>query len=307
MTHQPISRRDFLQLGTKLAIMMGLSRVHAPALAEALGKLAGGTAPVLWLQGLSCSGCSVALLNGEAVNPGRLITQYISLGFHPTLSAATGHVAVDAVNRMISTGDYLLAVEGAVPVAMPRACVFGEEYFTDQLIRAARRARAIVAVGSCSTNGGVPAAEGNPTGALSVPAFLARQAIKTPVVSIPGCPAHPDWVIGTLAHLLKIGLPALDDASRPKAYFGRLLHDQCPRFSDYERENFAEKYGELGCLFRLGCLGPITHADCTVRGWNGGTNDCIRAGAPCIGCASAGFSCRADFPLSRQQEARERS
>ena len=64
------------------------------------------------------------------------------------------------------------------------------------------------------------------------------------------------------------------------------MHDECPRFADYEREKFARKFGDEGCLFKLGCQGPLTLADCNLRQWNGGANSCIRAGAPCIGCAS---------------------
>jgi hydrogenase small subunit len=302
MNEFSLGRRDFLQLGAKFAAVMGFSRMGAPLFADALTSLGNGTAPVLWLQGLSCSGCSVSLLNGDPISPDRLITRYISLAYHPTLSAATGTVAVEAINRLIDAGGFVLAVEGAVPAGMPRACVAADETFGDQLVRAARRSKAVLAIGTCASNGGVPAAEGNPTGAVSVPEFLSAQGITTPVVNIPGCPSHPDWVIGSLAHLLKIGVPPLDAQRRPKAFFGRLLHEQCPRFADYERETFARKAGDPGCLFKLGCLGPITYSDCPVRGWNSGTNHCIRAGAPCTGCASSGFGRDASFPLSRKLE-----
>ena len=39
----------------------------------------------------------------------------------------------------------------------------------------------------------------------------------------------------------------------------------------------------------LGCKGPVTHADCPIRLWNHGTNWCIGAGSPCIGCCEPGF------------------
>jgi len=50
-------------------------------------------------------------------------------------------------------------------------------------------------------------------------------------------------------------------------------------------------------LFKLGCQGPLTHADCNLRLWNGGTNTCIRAGAPCVGCAAESFAAKANFPF----------
>jgi hydrogenase small subunit len=229
------------------------------------------------------------------------VTEYIHLVFHQTLSTATGRVAVDAVNQAIARGGYLLCVEGAVPAGMPEACRFGEEFFGAQLVRAAAAAKAVVAVGTCATFGGIPAAEGNPTGAVSVPNHLAKAGLKTPTVAVPGCPAHPEWLVGTLAHVVKFGLPALDGLGRPKAFFSRTVHDQCPRFADYERERFAGALGEPGCFFKLGCQGPITRADCTLRQWNGGANFCIRAGAPCIGCAGQNFVAKAGFPLLTRQ------
>ena len=266
-------------------------------MADTLARLAVGKAPVLWLQGQSCSGCSVSLLNCEAVGPCRLITRYISLRFHQTLSTATGHLAVETVQRTIQEGGYLLVVEGAVPAQMARACLFGDEPFTEQLARAARSAKAVVSVGSCASYGGIPAAEHNPTGACGAPQYLKQSGIGTPCVVVPGCPAHPDWVVGTLAHMLSFGIPALDDTGRPKVFFGRKVHDQCPRFADYEREKFAASFGDEGCLFKLGCIGTLTRADCSLRGWNGGVNFCMRAGAPCVGCASPHFAARAGFPL----------
>ena len=292
-----MNRRSFLELGARLGALMGLAAGAAPRLAEALEQIATGTAPVVWLQGQSCSGCSVSLLNGEVPGPVSLLTDYINLVFHQTLSTATGHVALDALNKTIAQGGYLLCVEGAVPAGMPQACRIGDEPFGAQLLRAAANAKAVVAVGTCAAYGGIPAAEGNPTGAVSVPKHLRDAGAKTSPILVPGCPAHPEWLLGTLTHVLKFGLPPLDSQGRPKAFFSRLIHDQCPRFADYERENFAHSLGEPGCLFRLGCLGPNTKADCSVRQWNGGVNTCIRAGSPCSGCASESFVAKTNFPL----------
>ncbi len=298
-----LTRRSFLELGARLGALMGLGVSGRPLLAEALQEMAAGGAPVLWLQGQSCSGCSISLLNGESPGPAALLTEYIHLLFHQTLSTATGSVAVGAVNQAIARGGYLLCVEGAVPAGMPEACRFGEETFGAQLLRAAAAAKAVVAAGTCASFGGIPAAEGNPTGAVSVPEYLAKAGIKTPTVVIPGCPAHPDWLVGTLAHVVKFGLPALDGLGRPTAFFSRSVHDQCPRFADYERERFASALGQPGCMFKLGCQGPITRADCTLRQWNGGANFCIRSGAPCIGCAGKEFTAKAGFPLLARSRA----
>lgn len=300
---EKINRRSFLQLSGRLAVMMGLARTAVGALAESLEALSAGTAPVLWLQGQSCSGCSVSLLNSDPLSPAELLTRYISLSFHQTLSAATGDVAVKAVNDAIAAGGYVLVVEGSVPMGMPRACRIHDESFEHQLARAIGRARAVVSVGTCSSFGGIPAAENNPTGAASVHAFMQARGLAQPYVAIPGCPAHPDWIVGTLAHLLQFGVPELDELARPKAFFSTLVHDRCPRFADYEREHFARFPGDDGCLFKLGCAGPLTHADCSTRLWNSGTNFCINAGAPCIGCARPDFCRDAAYALNLPTEA----
>jgi hydrogenase small subunit len=170
------------------------------------------------------------------------------------------------------------------------------------VVRAAKGAKAVIAMGTCAVYGGIPAAEGNPTGATSIIWYLKQAGVVKPVIALPGCPPHPDWLVGTLVHVLKFGLPALDGEGRPKMFYSKLVHDQCPRFADYERENFAKTFSDEGCLFKLGCLGPITKADCTLRNWNSGVNSCIKAGAPCIGCTSKEFAAKVTFPFYRKSE-----
>ena len=190
-----------------------------------------------------------------------------------------------------------------MPSKMPRACIVGEEPVTELVTQLARRAQAVIAIGACAAFGGIPAAENNPTGAMSVPDYLNSRGVSTPTIRLPGCPCHPDWFVGTVVHTLAFGLPELDGLARPTMFYGRLIHDQCPRFADYERERFATTFGEDGCLFKLGCIGPRTHADCTWRHWNAGTNTCIKAGAPCVGCASEEFASKTSFPLYTKAEA----
>ncbi len=296
-----ITRREFLKYSGKLATLMGLGASLAPQVADALEQIQSGNAPVIWLQAQSCSGCSVSLLNTEDPGPAQLLTQYISLLFHSNLSASSGELSMDTINGAIDNGGYFLAVEGSIPAGMPEACVVGEEYVTTQILRAAKNADAIIAVGTCAAFGGIPAAENNPTGSKDLSGFLKLNGISKPLINLPGCPAHPDWITGTLVHVIKFGIPSLDDKNRPEIFYSQLIHTQCPRFSDYERERFAGNFSEDGCLFKLGCLGPITYADCTVRHWNSGTNSCIKAGAPCIGCASDEFAMISSFPFYQKE------
>lgn len=291
-----------MKMGMSLAAMMGLEQAMVPDIVNALEKIAGGNVPVLWLQGQSCSGCSVSLLNAEAPGPAQILTHYISLKFHPTLSATTGEACMKVINDTIKRGGHILVVEGSIPIKMEKACLVGGETFAKLVTRAGRTAKAAVAVGTCAAFGGIPAAEGNPTGAVGLSQCFKWAKIPTPVISLPGCPMHPEWFIGTLVHVLKFGLPALDDLGRPKMFFGKLVHDQCPRFAEYERKHFAKYFSDDGCLFELGCMGPITHADCPKRKWNSGTNWCVDAGAPCIGCAMPQFAFKKSFPFYRKNE-----
>jgi hydrogenase small subunit len=297
-----LNRRQFLKMGASLAAAMGLGTGFITPVAEALAELSTGQAPVLWLQGQSCSGCSVSLLNTENPSPATVLTRYISLFFHSTISAATGHTAMDIVTKTIESGGYYLVVEGAIPAGMPKACVMGHKPVSELVEQAAKKAKAVISVGACAAYGGIPAAENNPTGSMGVADFLAKKGVSAPMIKLPGCPAHPDWIVGTLVHVLKFGLPKLDKDGRPIMFYGRILHEQCPRFADYERENFAQSFSEDGCLFKLGCLGPVTQADCTTRYWNRGANTCIAAGAPCIGCASDIFARSASLPFYRKGE-----
>ncbi len=293
-----LTRRTFLKAGGSLAALMGLGGCAATAVAQALKDLATGKAPVLWLQGQSCSGCSVSLLNTEDPGPLELITEHISLKFHQTLSTVTGSGAGDIVETWTKQkGQYILVVEGSIPAGLPSACLFGGKPLADRVAAAARNAKLVLTVGTCASYGGIPAAENNPTGALSVPDYLTKQKIETPVIRIPGCPAHPDWVVGTLVHVLKFGTPKLRGDGRPDMFFSKMMHDNCVRRGEYERDRFAMRFGADGCLFRLGCAGPSTRADCTKRLWNGGANSCIHSGAPCTGCAGDSFASDPEMPL----------
>ena len=154
-----------------------------------------------------------------------------------------------------------------------------------------RNALAVLAVGTCAAYGGIPAAKPNPTGAKGVHEIFKEKGIATPVVNIPGCPVHPDWFVGTVAQVIISGLGAVevDHIGRPKLFFGELVHENCQRRADFDKGKFAEKPGDEGCLYRVGCKGHYTYADCPIRQWNNGVNWCVKAGSPCLGCVEADF------------------
>ena len=265
--------------------------------------------PAIWFQGSACSGCAVSVLNGVAPTVRDLIVDqlapghHVNLRFQPTIMAASGEVALEVLAAAEEAKEgYLLVVEGALPTAAgglfgraarPRTAKKGAHTtMHERALELARNASAIVALGTCAAYGGMHAAEPNPSGCVSISEALREAGIEKPVINVPGCPPHPDWFTGTVAQALLFGLPGpedLDAAGRPKRFFGRLLHDLCPRRGEFEAHKFAKAAGEPGCLYELGCKGPWTHADCPERQFNGGVNWCVGAGSPCHGCVEPFF------------------
>lgn len=102
-------------------------------------------------------------------------------------------------------------------------------------------------------------------------------------------------MVATVVHYLLFNkLPEVDEHGRPLFAYGKTIHDQCPRRSHYEAEEFAEKFGDEKhrngwCLFTLGCKGPITYKKCPLVKWNDGTSWPVEAGHPCIGCSEPSF------------------
>jgi len=301
--NRELTRRDFLKLSAGSTAALGLLLFRFPNF-EKLFAASVAEYPVIWIQGGGCSGCSVSVLNSlspkiqdvlvSQVVPGN----HVSLRFHPTVMAASGEMAIKAMDDTAAKkGGYILVVEGAIPTKDDGVyCEIGERdgqgrTVLESLITLGADAMAVIAIGACSTFGGIPAAEPNTTGCKGVQVIFNENGIKTPVINLPGCPPHPDWFVGTVATVLIGGLGAVevDDIGRPTAFYGKLIHDNCPRRGYFDAGKFARKYSEPYCLYELGCKGPVTYADCPVRLWNGGTNWCVGSGGPCIGCCNPGF------------------
>jgi hydrogenase small subunit len=287
-----LTRREFLKLCGSSAVGLGISRIYIPEVVQALEKAAAGNPPVIWLQGASDTGCSVSLINTVHPKIADVLLKIISLRYHTTIMAGQGELANQALKdvKKEAAGKFILIIEGSVqPEEDGIYCVIGEAKgkpitFASALADLAPKAAAVVAVGACAAFGGIPQAKPNPTGAMSVGEFL-----KKPVVNIPGCPAHPDWIVGTLVHVLLYGMPELDAQGRPTLFFGKAIHENCTRYSYFSEGKFASSFGEEGCLIQLGCKGPVTNADCPTREWNTRVNWCVGSGGMCIGCCSPDF------------------
>ncbi len=285
-----ITRRDFLKYLGASAVALGLGRMPLSQIEAAMA--AASDPAVVWLSGASCSGCSVSLLN--AVNPtiDQVLLDTVSLKYHNTLMASAGEMAVTAARSSATAGGHILVVEGAVPAGEGgQYCFVWEEdghpvTMVEAVQGLATNASHIVAVGTCSAFGGIPAAFCG-TDVQTLGDFLGRS-----VVNLPGCPAHPDWIIGTLASLIGGVVPDLDSYGRPLDYYpSQVIHSRCPRRESEEASSFGQANR---CLEELGCRGKHSHADCDWRGWNNGENWCIGANGLCIGCTEPSFPA---FPL----------
>ncbi len=303
LAQQGISRRAFLKFCTAMASMMALPPGTANAIAEALVKAQRPS--VIWLSFQECTGCTESLTRSYTPTLESLIFDMISLDYHHTLQAASGFAAEksreDAMKNFY--GKYLLVVDGSIPLHDDGvySTIAGRTNL-DLLREAAKGAAAIIAVGTCSSFGGIPNAKPNPTGAVAVSDIIKDK----PVVNISGCPPIPSVITGVLAHYLTFGaLPDLDDLNRPRSYYGTTIHDRCYRRPFYDQGKFAKTFDDDGakngwCLFELGCKGPTTHNACATTKWNGGTSFPIESGHGCLGCSEPHFWDAGSFytPLS---------
>ncbi|MGX7948440.1 NiFeSe hydrogenase small subunit [Oleidesulfovibrio alaskensis] len=305
-----LSRRNFVKLCTGTVAGFGVSQMFHPAIRDALADtLKGDRPPVLWLQGQGCTGCSVSLLNSVHPSIKDVLLDVISLEFHPTVMAWEGEHAIEHMMKIAEKyeGKFFVVVEGSIPLAADgKYCIIGdidhkEISIADAMRDIAAKSAAVLAVGTCAAYGGIPAAEGNLTEAVSVQQFFEQEGIKTPVVNIPGCPPHPDWIVGTVVvaldaikkHGLQGGLgevvKLLDGDGRPTPFYGTNIHDNCPYLPQFEEYVMSETFTQKdGCRYELGCKGPSTMADCYKRKWNNGVNWCI-SNAVCIGCVEPDF------------------
>ena len=303
LRQQGVSRRGFLKFCATTASMMALSPAMVPAVARALEQARRPS--VIWLSFQECTGCTESLTRSHAPTIEGLIFDSISLDYHHTLQAASGDAAEKAREQAMhdNHGKYLLVVDGSIPLANPGYSTIAGISNLDMLMETAEGAAAVIAVGTCAAFGGLPQANPNPTGAVSVMDLIKDK----PIINVPGCPPIPVVITGVLAHYLTFGtIPELDHMGRPKAYFGTNIHDRCYRRPFYERGEFASTFDDEGarkgwCLYKLGCKGPVTYNACATAKWNGGTSWPVESGHGCIGCSEPAFWDRGGFyqPLSQ--------
>lgn len=278
-----------------------------------------------WLAGMSCDGCTIGVSGATKPSVEELLLGTTPglpkvILHHPVLAVEAGHDFTEwyyKAWRGELDAPYVMVLEGSVPDERLNAENGGywsglgaeipegsDDPWASQPVpvakwieRLAPGAAASIAVGTCATWGGIPAAAGNPTGSMGLMDFLGsayKSILGLPVVNIPGCSPIGDNITETIAAVLYFlegmgPLPEFDELGRPAWLFGETVHRGCTRAGYYEEGVFAEEYGSKECLVEIGCWGPVVNCNIVSRGAVNGIGGCMASGGVCIGCTMPGF------------------
>jgi len=293
LEYRGVSRRDFLKFCGSMAALLALPTTAATAIAEAIETT---SKPVLvWLEFQDCAGNTESFLRASHPTVGDLILDTISLNYHETLMAAAGAQAESALASTVRdfSGKYIALVEGAIPTGADGAyCTIGGRSALQIAREVCGKAAATIAVGTCATFGGIPAARPNPTGAVSV--GDAVPGLKN-LINMSACPMNAENITALIVYYMTMKQwPPLDRYRRPLFAYGKLIHDNCERRAHFDAGQYVEAWGDEAhrqgaCLYKMGCKGPATSQNCPEVRWNEGTNWPIGCGHPCVGCAEPNF------------------
>jgi len=296
-----------------------LTNAHSPTFGLEDGPIT--EVHAFWLAGMSCDGCSVAAVGAKNPSVEQLLTAAIPglpkiILHHPVLAVEAGHRFMEPYYKAVRGelgAPYVVLYEGSVADEQIAGDCGGywsamgmeamddgswRPYPTARMLKdLAPAAAAVVAVGTCSTWGGIPAAVGNVTHAMATMDFLGkdyRSALGLPVVNVPGCAPIGDNITETITAILMFlagvaPVLELDELGRPVWMFGETVHRGCTRAGTYEEGVFAREYGDKECLVELGCWGPVVQCNMTQRGALGTAGGCMNTGGICIGFTMPGL------------------
>ena len=285
-------RRDFMKFASMMAAFIGLEKSAIGQVAKAMETKS--RIPIIWLHFQECTCCSESFIRSSHPMVADILLDMVSLDYTETLMAASGAQAEKSLKDTMKKykGEYILCVEGSVPVAADGVyCMIGGKTSMHILEEAAADAKAIIAWGSCASNGCVQSAKPNPTQATPIHKLITGK----PIIKVPGCPPIGEVMAGGIVHLLTFGtIPELDRVGRPKAFYSKRVHDSCYRRPYFDAGLFVETFDDENakkgyCLYKVGCKGPSTYNACGVMKWNGGVSFPIQSGHGCIGCSEENF------------------
>ena len=262
---------------------------------------------IIWLKGGACSGNTMSFLNAEQPSVIELVTDFgIRILYHPTIGLEIGEQVKEVLNEAVKEEIPLdiFVFEGSVIQGSNNSGsmnFFAGRPMKDWVTALANVAQYVVAIGDCATWGGIMAVPPNPSestgmqfhkkekGGYLGEDFISRSGF--PIINIPGCPAHPDWMTQILVAIAtgRMDDVLLDEFNRPKTFFTDFVQTGCTNanaFADKVKSDFGQRGG---CLFyEVGCRGPMTRASCNRILWNR-TSSKTRANHPCLGCTEPGF------------------
>ena len=292
LAEKGVSRRDFMKFCSATAAALALPPAFGAKIAQALDEVKRPT--LVWMEFQSCTGDTEALLRASNPTAAEIILDILSVDYAETIMAAAGHLAEANLDKVLKEekGKYIAVVEGSIPLKDDGiyCCIAGRT--------AVSRAREVcggafvtLAVGTCASYGGIPAAAPNPTGAVGV-----KEAVPSAtVVNLPGCPLNADNLTATVVHFLLFKkLPALDSFGRPLFAYGKRIHDNCERRPHFDAGQYVLAWGDEAhrrghCLYKMGCKGPETYHNCPTQRYNDKTSWPVAAGHGCAGCSQPMF------------------
>jgi F420-non-reducing hydrogenase small subunit len=252
-----------------------------------------------WLN--ACSGCEISILNiGDPL-----------LDLLPQLEFVHMTALVDH-KFFGQLGDKTAMEIPEAVVAIVTGGVRNEEH-KHELEEIRKKAKVLIALGSCAAYGGIPAQANmwkneevfekvfrhcvttepssdpvDPNVPKWTDSCLAVDEVVKADIVIPGCPPHPDWIVDALSALLA----GKTSWSLPE----RSVCDTCPVIREkkassgtlkrcFENAEFNPDEGldKMRCLNEQNilCLGPVTLAGCAGKT---GVPRCVQARTPCRGC-----------------------
>jgi hydrogenase small subunit len=287
-----VSRRSFLKFCGVMTAALALPARYTERVVKALETT---QRPVLvWLEFQDCAGNSESALRTSHPTFAEIVLDLLSWNYHETVMVPSGKAAEKSLSDTVAQykGHYLAVVEGSIPMADGGIyCTIGGRTALDIATDVCTNAYATIAAGTCAAFGGIPAAAGGVTGAVSI-----GQAVPgLRLLNLSACPMNGANLAATIVHWLTFKeLPAADALNRPLFAHGDRIHDNCPRRGHYDAGEFVEEWGDEGhqngwCLYKMGCKGPSTYYNCPNVRWNDGTNWPIGVGHGCVGCAQPQF------------------
>ncbi|HKX29283.1 MAG TPA: hydrogenase expression protein HypE [Blastocatellia bacterium] len=256
---------------------------------------------LIWLVGAGCRGCTISMLS--ASDPG---IEDLILGnvpdvprvavIHPELALESGEAFCANLERAAEgeLSPFVLVLEGAIPdesragggsFSRLGTTVSGRPItIADWIDRLAPQAEAMVAIGSCASWGGAPAAQGSLIAARGLEEYLGRDFISRsglPVVNVPGCAPTGEACLETLIYVLlhwaRLVPLDLDAERRPRWLYHHQTYPLPPRVEELEEARFDRPDP------------PAVNCPVPIRGWLRTLGGCARVGGSCIGCTERNF------------------